>query len=185
MALFDLANFSALPKSHQAAKSIGAKFYFTGKPCPHGHVAPRISGKCWCILCRKKTQNSREPARLRYQRARLKNPIRMLLSHARHNAKRKGYEYSLSTVDIVLGNHCPCCGVKFELAGNNHARSAPSLDRFDSSKGYIPGNINVICWACNNMKGAATSAQLRMIADWMERVISIRDALVHAQRCDE
>jgi len=59
------------------------------------------------------------------------------------------------------------------------------LDRFDSSKGYIPGNINVICWACNNMKGAATSAQLRMIADWMERVISIRDALVHAQRCDE
>ena len=35
------------PKSRAEAKAIGAKYYFTGEPCKHGHIAPRkTKGSC-------------------------------------------------------------------------------------------------------------------------------------------
>ena len=30
-----------LPKTRAEAKATGAKYYFTGEPCKHGHIAPR------------------------------------------------------------------------------------------------------------------------------------------------
>jgi hypothetical protein len=39
-----------LPKTRQEAKATGAKFYFTGEPCKHGHVAPRKT-KGACVEC--------------------------------------------------------------------------------------------------------------------------------------
>jgi hypothetical protein len=41
-----------LPKTRQEAKAIGAKYYFTGEPCKHGHIAPRKT-KGACIECLK------------------------------------------------------------------------------------------------------------------------------------
>ena len=43
----DTAN---LPKTRQEAKATGAKYYFTGEPCKHGHVAPRKT-KGACVEC--------------------------------------------------------------------------------------------------------------------------------------
>lgn len=48
--------------SRQEAIARGLKRYFTGKPCPHGHLADRvISGRC--VECRKlwDRRNSRKP----------------------------------------------------------------------------------------------------------------------------
>ena len=41
-----------LPKTRSEAKAQGAKFYFTGEPCKHGHVAPRKT-KGACVECLK------------------------------------------------------------------------------------------------------------------------------------
>lgn len=41
-----------LPKTRAEAKTLGAKYYFTGEPCKHGHVAPRKT-KGACIECLK------------------------------------------------------------------------------------------------------------------------------------
>ena len=30
---------------------------------------------------------------------------------------------------------------------------APSVDRLDNSLGYVPGNVRIVCWAFNNMRG--------------------------------
>lgn len=43
----DTAN---LPKTRKEAKALGAKYYFTGEPCKHGHVAPRKT-KGACVEC--------------------------------------------------------------------------------------------------------------------------------------
>jgi 5-methylcytosine-specific restriction endonuclease McrA len=45
----DTAN---LPKTRAEAKATGAKYYFTGDPCKHGHIAPRKT-KGACIECLK------------------------------------------------------------------------------------------------------------------------------------
>ena len=39
-----------LPKTRQEAKATGAKYYFTGEPCKHGHIAPRKT-KGACVEC--------------------------------------------------------------------------------------------------------------------------------------
>lgn len=41
-----------LPKTRSEAKTQGAKYYFTGEPCKHGHVAPRKT-KGACVECLK------------------------------------------------------------------------------------------------------------------------------------
>ena len=40
------------PNTREEAKKIGAKYYFTGQPCKHGHVALRKT-KGSCIECLK------------------------------------------------------------------------------------------------------------------------------------
>lgn len=45
----DTAN---LPKTRKEAQAIGAKYYFTGEPCKHGHIAPRKT-KGSCVECLK------------------------------------------------------------------------------------------------------------------------------------
>ena len=39
-----------LPKTRQEAKATGAKYYFTGEPCKHGHIALRKT-KGACVEC--------------------------------------------------------------------------------------------------------------------------------------
>lgn len=41
-----------LPKTRSEAKATGAKYYFTGEPCKHGHIAPRKT-KGACLACLK------------------------------------------------------------------------------------------------------------------------------------
>lgn len=43
---------STLPKSRAEAKATGAKYYFTGESCKHGHIAPRKT-KGACVECLK------------------------------------------------------------------------------------------------------------------------------------
>lgn len=44
--------FKHLPRTRQQAKEEGAKQYFTGVPCTHGHLSPRLT-KGTCVACRK------------------------------------------------------------------------------------------------------------------------------------
>ena len=49
------------PTTREEAKRTGAKYYFTGKPCSRGHVAPRKTKGC-CVECMKEdwaTDNER------------------------------------------------------------------------------------------------------------------------------
>ena len=39
-----------LPRTRKEAQAVGAKYYFTGEPCKHGHIAPRKT-KGACIDC--------------------------------------------------------------------------------------------------------------------------------------
>ena len=41
-----------LPKTRKEAQTVGAKYYFTGIPCKHGHIAPRKT-KGACTTCAK------------------------------------------------------------------------------------------------------------------------------------
>ena len=61
-------NNEDLPKTRAEAKAIGAKYYFTGEPCKHGHVAPR-KAKGACLECIKLEWQENNTKRAEYFKA--------------------------------------------------------------------------------------------------------------------
>jgi hypothetical protein len=59
---------SSLPKTRAEAKASGAKYYFTGEPCKHGHIAPRKT-KGVCLECLKLEWERGNQTRAEYFRA--------------------------------------------------------------------------------------------------------------------
>lgn len=47
--------------------------------------------------------------------------------------------------------------------------TAPSLDRIDSSKGYISGNVKVISKRANAIKNDATLEELLLIVEYVKK----------------
>lgn len=70
---------------------------------------------------------------------------------------------------------CECCGrklsVSFRHDGKKHD-DVPSVDRFDPAFGYVAGNVSLLCWRCNRVKGDATAAELECVAAWMRRKVA-------------
>lgn len=49
-----------LPRTRADALALGVKRYFTGAPCPQGHVAARVVADCKCTECRRQYSTSPE-----------------------------------------------------------------------------------------------------------------------------
>ncbi len=113
-----------------------------------------------------------ESCRERTKRWRDKDPRRKLLSDARGRAKRKGIEFSIKVEDIVIPERCPVFGLPFQVGegAGGHTPMSPSLDRVDSSRGYVPGNVQVISYRANTIKNDATLEELESICSYMRRV---------------
>lgn len=79
-----------LPKTRAEAKATGAKHYFTGEPCKHGHIAPRKT-KGACVECLKNEWAQALETRAEYFREYNR-------SEAGQKAKRGYYERNKETV---------------------------------------------------------------------------------------
>lgn len=86
------------------------------------------------------------------------NPAWAMLGRCRYSAKRRGQECTITVADIealLAPMVCSVTGLPLTLEASGSSKSnpwAPSVDRIDGSKGYVPGNIRVVCWAFNMMR---------------------------------
>lgn len=79
---------------------------------------------------------------------------------AKHRAQRNGIEFCIELDDIVIPELCPILGTPLK---------APSLDRIDNSRGYLPGNVGVISRRANAIKGDLTLDQVEALFRYMKR----------------
>ena len=84
---------------------------------------------------------------------------RKLFDAAKARAKKKSKEFNLELSDIVIPETCSVLGVKLIY----NSDTAPSIDRIDSEKGYIKGNIRVISKRANVLKNNATIKELELV----------------------
>lgn len=91
---------------------------------------------------------------------------RRMLHDARWNARKAGRECTITydDVDRAHGPRCAVTGLPFDMKVTLHGgrlknMNAPSLDRKDSSKGYVPGNIQVVLEWVNRAKARASQRQ--------------------------
>jgi hypothetical protein len=106
------------------------------------------------------------------KRWREKSPDAAMLSAARGRAKKQGIECSITVEDILIPDVCPILGIPFgpnTRRGNGAFSDSPSLDKIDPTKGYVPGNVQVVSRKANTMKSNATREELLAFAEWVQR----------------
>lgn len=111
----------------------------------HKHSGCHGGFNCVCKVCRKPT--SREQFRA--------TPIeKRLYNAAKSRAAMRGREFNIELSDVVIPAQCPVLKISMD---------SPSIDRIDSSKGYIKGNIRVISKRANTLKNNATTEELALV----------------------
>lgn len=95
-------------------------------------------------------------------------PEYAMLYRARHRAKRKGLAFAIQAKDIFIPEFCPVLGVAMSKGASMPHDYSPSIDRLDSSLGYVAGNIRVISHRANFLKNNASAEELELIAAWMK-----------------
>lgn len=100
-----------------------------------------------------------------------RGPAHVMWDRARRRAAETGKEFSISEADIEIPPHCPVLGLSLRAEwGRQGVRdTSPSLDRIDSDRGYVPGNIRVISMRANTIKSNASAVELRAVADYVDK----------------
>lgn len=91
-----------------------------------------------------------------------------MLDAARARARRKDLPFSLQLSDIVIPEKCPVFGFPLSFGTKMQRDQSPSLDRIKPELGYVPGNVLVVSWLANNIRGKFRSDQLRRVAEFYE-----------------
>jgi len=96
------------------------------------------------------------------------NIIKYLLHAAKKSAKHRSINFDLKESDIVLPDVCPVLGISLSIGDGQRNNNSYSLDRIDNNKGYVVGNVRVISWRANNVKGDACIEELEKILKYMK-----------------
>lgn len=152
------------------ARSIGARHYFTGKPCRRGHVALRFTSSATCMECdrlRYHTDIERQRKRIKDWRAAnlvkakecckawvWANPLSSKVYRATRRARIRAAEGSHTACDIqhllkLQKSKCVECRalIKFGF----HVDHIHPLSR---GGGNGPSNLQLLCKLCNQRKSA-------------------------------
>jgi hypothetical protein len=79
---------------------------------------------------------------------------RRIFDSAKSRATKKKREFDLVLEDIVIPELCAVFGTPL---------TEPSIDRIDSTRGYVKGNIRIISLRANSLKSNATVEEMRMV----------------------
>jgi hypothetical protein len=91
---------------------------------------------------------------------------KLLYKNIKSRCKRIGREFSIELEDIIIPEKCPVFGFELKREDKQTWMCAPSVDRIDSSKGYIKGNITVVSRRANILKRDATVEELEQLLNY-------------------
>lgn len=117
---------------------------------------------------REYAENNKQNISIRKRDWYINNLRHMMWKNAKRRAKDKGIDFSIKEEDIVITDVCPVLGIPL-IVGVVRNDNSPTLDRIDNTKGYIVGNIRVISWRANRIKGDATSKEISLVLEYMKR----------------
>lgn len=99
----------------------------------------------------------------------------------RSKLKRLDFDSKILTTSYLMERigsnpYCECCNKKLDISKNRNQKfkdDSPSVDRVNPKLGYTINNVAILCWRCNKHKQAASSSELRMIADYIDNWNSV------------
>jgi hypothetical protein len=93
--------------------------------------------------------------------------------YAKSRATAKGVDFDIDVTDVVVPDVCPILGIPLDLEYTSEQKrhNCPSLDRIDSSKGYIRGNVHVVSWRANHIKNDSTLQELILLGEYAKKTL--------------
>jgi len=92
---------------------------------------------------------------------------REMLYRARWRAKQQDLACDIKLEHIVIPAVCPISKRRFRFREGRAHPDSPSLDRINPKRGYVRGNIRVICWLENNRKRDAGAQTILRLAQYV------------------
>lgn len=94
-------------------------------------------------------------------RARAQASPRANIRTSLHNAKKRGQEVAITVDDVMAlwaaqGGRCALSGIEMTWAKGKTLPTSISMDRIDQTKGYVSGNVRLLCTAVNAFRGIMT-----------------------------
>lgn len=109
-----------------------------------------------------------------YQRRRRATPegwAQQTLTYLRAKCRRENLPFDLTLEDLVPPTTCPVTGRTMKVAVGARTFDSPSVDRYAPEKGYVKGNVEIICWGVNRLKNDCTNPVVfEQLAAYVRRV---------------
>jgi len=104
-----------------------------------------------------------------YYRRKHKN---RLLNAARSRAKKYDLDFDITENDFDMVDVCPLLNIPLFIGeGRKSVKpNSPSMDRIDSTKGYVKGNVWIISYKANTMKSNSTLEEFLLLAENWQRI---------------
>ena len=100
--------------------------------------------------------------------------IAYLAMQARNRCKKLNRVFEDGFAGMLVAappTNCACCNIKLDYSrgkGKNR-RDGPSIDRVDNDKGYVIGNVAIICRDCNTIKRNHSVKSLLMLLSYIQK----------------
>lgn len=79
--------------------------------------------------------------------------------------------FNIDLSDIVIPKVCPILGIPLTKGVKRvPCNNSPSLDRIDSTKGYVKGNVQVISHRANRLKSDASLQELQLVMAHLQKL---------------
>lgn len=99
----------------------------------------------------------------------LERAMGSFFSRKRQNSKYR-HDWNISMSDLDWPLVCPVLGIPLDWFAESRQENSPSIDRLDSSKGYIKGNVAIMSWRANRIKNDGTAKEHHQIADFLDKI---------------
>ncbi len=180
-----MSSIPMYPSTREEAIATNSPRYFTGQPCKHGHIAPRLAcnNNCTeCVRIRNEKRRAQDPSKVHTMSVdyhnRLKTNMeyvqRRMLARSKSRASSLGLDFDLDLEYIQQiwpeDNKCPVFHVELEY-GSRNAEYSASLDRIIPALGYTKGNVCIISMRANRIKYNATLDEMRCLVTYMDHIL--------------
>lgn len=86
-----------------------------------------------------------------------------MLYSAKRRSKLFDRDFNITLEDIVIPKLCPLLKIPLHKGSKVTCDNSPTLDRLDSSKGYVKGNVWVISHKANTIKRDLTVEEIELL----------------------
>lgn len=135
-----------------------------------------------CRFCMRAKAKTRRESNLEVNRARARiaskkcwdaNPAARAYHYVQARAKKNGLRFALTVAflqELFAIGKCAYCDRKISPRAPLRKNRA-SIDKIIPNRGYTPRNTVLACCDCNRRKNDSSIADLRMLADGIERLL--------------